>query len=232
MASAPSPDKNPPEKPLKSAKKSPKQVRFEAGTNAPTTERQPTFTEPTPLQAGIAPSADGLYLHTSANPTLSLNLTPHITALNSDFRGPGATVSTLANNTFGAPTFVHPGSHPVSPLVPGTTFIGACNPGVSAVPMQVATMSDNWPNSTPPAYGAVNFQPPVPDSTHGPIQHIYTPRHDTNVYVAHPGQVCCLFSLFFFLSPLISKTQNTQRQQPAWTISAAAARSGSSATIL
>src|SRR5688572_28166547 len=98
MASAP--DKKASGTPLKSALKSPKKVRFEtagAGTAAPTFEKQPTVTT---FQTGSAPSAPGLFVHTSENPSLALGLAAGTSDLNSDFRVPNTTL-TPVNNHFG-----------------------------------------------------------------------------------------------------------------------------------
>ncbi|TWU73540.1 hypothetical protein ED733_003743 [Metarhizium rileyi] len=53
-------------------------------------------------------------------------------------------------------------------------------PGVSAVNM------GDYQNCVPPPTG-VNFQPPVPDTTFGPIPHVYVPRFDGGPVYAGGG---------------------------------------------
>lgn len=53
-------------------------------------------------------------------------------------------------------------------------------------PAQVINMAADYSNTAPPIMG-VNFQPPVPDTTHGPMNHIYFPRFDNGVVGGGPG---------------------------------------------
>ncbi|KAG5944609.1 hypothetical protein E4U53_006865 [Claviceps sorghi] len=56
---------------------------------------------------------------------------------------------------------------------PGLSYIG---------PYQQQNNMGDYQNCVPPPTG-VNFQPPVPDTTFGPIQHVYVPRFDGSFQV-------------------------------------------------
>ncbi|KAH7143908.1 hypothetical protein EDB81DRAFT_935355 [Dactylonectria macrodidyma] len=79
-----------------------------------------------------------------------------------------------------------------SPQFPPTAFPQPSAPvtyiGLHQQPPQ-ANMGD-YQNSAPPPTG-VHFQPPVPDTTFGPIPHVYVPRHDgglfPGVHVRYPS---------------------------------------------
>ncbi|KAH7159911.1 hypothetical protein B0J13DRAFT_616707 [Dactylonectria estremocensis] len=79
-----------------------------------------------------------------------------------------------------------------SPQFPPATFPQPSAPvtyiGLHQQPQQ-AKMGD-YQNCAPPPPG-VHFQPPVPDTTFGPIPHIYVPRHDgglfPGVHVRYPS---------------------------------------------
>ncbi|XWX01077.1 hypothetical protein V2A60_009102 [Cordyceps javanica] len=61
-------------------------------------------------------------------------------------------------------------------------------PGTAAAATAAALDSNNmanYQNAGPPNSG-VNFQPPVPDTTFGPIPHVYIPRFDATHASGHP----------------------------------------------
>ncbi|OAA58755.1 hypothetical protein ISF_06538 [Cordyceps fumosorosea ARSEF 2679] len=66
-------------------------------------------------------------------------------------------------------------------LAAGTA--AACSASASAVRDNIMA---NYQNAGPPACG-VNFQPPVPDTTFGPIPHVYVPRFDAAYAPAPSG---------------------------------------------
>ncbi|RSM06328.1 hypothetical protein CEP52_005737 [Fusarium oligoseptatum] len=124
--------------------------------------------QPTSFPAlGVAANSQ-LQWHTSANPTQSLR---HQLPT-----GPGGFISPPPQQAayFSLPQQHHPQIHPASYInaPPGThnnvTYIGVGPPN--------NTMGD-YQNAAPPVNG-VHFQPPVPDTTFGPMQHVYVPRFD------------------------------------------------------
>lgn len=150
-------------------------------------ESQPTHFP----QIGAAPNGGAnLQWHTSANPTLSINsvggqpftpggFTPqqqvHPAFFNLSSPTPTPTPFTLNHNNY--PSLPQP-----NPI----TYIGLH----TQPPAQgQATMAADYQNCAPPANG-VHFQPPVPDTTFGPIPHVYVPRFDGGLVpgfqVGHP----------------------------------------------
>ncbi|KAM6519508.1 hypothetical protein FALCPG4_013136 [Fusarium falciforme] len=124
--------------------------------------------QPTSFPAlGVAANSQ-LQWHTSANPTQSLR---HQLPT-----GPGGFISPPPQQAayFSLPQQHHPQIHPASYInaPAGThntvTYIGVGPPS--------NTMGD-YQNAAPPPNG-VHFQPPVPDTTFGPMQHVYVPRFD------------------------------------------------------
>ncbi|RSL63684.1 hypothetical protein CEP53_004332 [Fusarium sp. AF-6] len=125
--------------------------------------------QPTSFPAlGVAANSQ-LQWHTSANPTQSLR---HQLPT-----GPGGFISPPPPQQaayFSLPQQHYPQIHPASYInaPPGThnnvTYIGVGPPS--------NTMGD-YQNAAPPTNG-VHFQPPVPDTTFGPMQHVYVPRFD------------------------------------------------------
>ncbi|KAK2039551.1 hypothetical protein LZ31DRAFT_545416 [Colletotrichum somersetense] len=167
---------------LKSATNStnPRQVRFQDdsgghGTSFPITQETETSAAP----AFSGPEGDrsediGVFIHTSTNPSASVNL---------DHNFP-ATI----------PHFGQPPQQHISPFIPHNPALhvnepsnfapfGKYNPYGLQVPHYV-NMAD-YQNAAPPA-GGLHFQPPVPDTTNGVMQHVYVPRFDNGI---PPGAV-------------------------------------------
>ncbi|KAJ4224878.1 hypothetical protein NW759_005583 [Fusarium solani] len=146
--------------------------------------------QPTSFPAlGVAANSQ-LQWHTSANPTQSLR---HQLPT-----GPGGFISPPPQQAayFSLPQQHHPQIHPASfinaPAGTGThntvTYIGVGPPN--------NTMGD-YQNAAPPPNG-VHFQPPVPDTTFGPMQHVYVPRFDgglAGVQVGLPAPASVLASV-------------------------------------
>ncbi|CAM1503002.1 Fc.00g077780.m01.CDS01 [Cosmosporella sp. VM-42] len=126
---------------------------------------------------GVGP-APGSQLHwyTSANPTQSVNCQPHTP-------GGGFAQPQQQQGYFAAPPspFPFPPSTP-TPLGP----FGNTTPGVTYIgqPSVQVNMAADYQNAAPPPTG-VHYQPPVPDTTFGPIPHVYVPRFDGGLMV--PG---------------------------------------------
>ncbi|KAL2680941.1 hypothetical protein Neosp_008544 [[Neocosmospora] mangrovei] len=146
--------------------------------------------QPTSFPAlGFAANSQ-LQWHTSANPTQSLR---HQLPT-----GPGGFISPPTQQAaayFSLPQQHHPQIHPASYIntPAGThntvTYIGVGPPGNN-------TMGD-YQNAAPPNNG-VHFQPPVPDTTFGPMQHVYVPRFDgglAGVQVGLPAPAPALTSV-------------------------------------
>ncbi|WAO92808.1 Hypothetical protein NCS54_01032900 [Fusarium falciforme] len=144
--------------------------------------------QPTSFPAlGVAANSQ-LQWHTSANPTQSLR---HQLPT-----GPGGFISPPPQQAayFSLPQQHHPQIHPASYInaPAGThntvTYIGVGPPS--------NTMGD-YQNAAPPPNG-VHFQPPVPDTTFGPMQHVYVPRFDgglAGVQVGLPAPASALASV-------------------------------------
>ncbi|KAJ4264931.1 hypothetical protein NW762_005174 [Fusarium torreyae] len=161
-----------------SAPKTPPGIKITTTTAATATTSAPVDTQPTNFPAlGLGPN-NHLQWHTSANPTQSL--------------------SHQVPTSFVSPTpqqqqiFSHPQFHPASFINTGPnniapspiTYIGI---GPQPPAANHANMGD-YQNAAPPTQG-VHFQPPVPDTTFGPMQHVYVPRFDgglAGVQVGHP----------------------------------------------
>ncbi|KAK7415118.1 hypothetical protein QQX98_006150 [Neonectria punicea] len=122
--------------------------------------------DPTPSsfpQVGPAPTSH-LQLHTAANPSLSLNHQP----TNTYSYGGQQHQQFLVN-----PSRIPPQASFTQHTTP-ITYIGL-NP-TPQPPRPQANMGD-YQNAVPPVHG-LHFQPPVPDTTFGPIPHVYVPRFD------------------------------------------------------
>ncbi|KAF5579070.1 hypothetical protein FPCIR_11332 [Fusarium pseudocircinatum] len=167
---------------------------FSAGINgvtAPSTARATTTTttaatgaaasapeekgsnQPTSFPAlGLGPNAQPQW-HISADPTQSL-----AQQVPTGFVSP-----TPQQHQFLPPQF-HPHPHPApfinagpNPFTPSPiTYIGI---GPQPPTVNTANMGD-YQNAAPPVHG-MNFQPPVPDTTFGPMQHVYVPRFDNGL---------------------------------------------------
>lgn len=123
-------------------------------------------------------TAAGTQWHTSSDPSRSLSLPGQPQTVGGCF--------VLPQNQHGAGFFTHhgpvtyiphssPHHHAASPPV---TYIGLhpTHQPATAAAHQVHAMAD-YQNTAPPPMG-LNFQPPVPDTTFGPMQHVYVPRFD------------------------------------------------------
>ncbi|KAF4453098.1 hypothetical protein F53441_4158 [Fusarium austroafricanum] len=143
-------------------------VTTTASTTATTSAPEPKVSnQPSSFPAlGLGPSCQPQW-HISANPTQSLS-----------HQGPGGFVSPLAHHQqqFLSPQF-HPASfNNIGPsnITPNSiTYIGI---GPQPPTANNANMGD-YQHTAPPVHG-LNFQPPVPDTTFGPMQHVYVPRFD------------------------------------------------------
>ncbi|KFA65998.1 hypothetical protein S40285_07178 [Stachybotrys chlorohalonatus IBT 40285] len=105
--------------------------------------------------------------HTSVDPTKSLPLPGLQAALPFGCFGPQPVAS---NNAF-VP-------HSVFSSAPNVTYVGTQQPVL--VSATQPKMPGEYQNTAPPPNG-LNFQPPVPDTTFGPMQHLYVPRFDGGV---------------------------------------------------
>ncbi|GKT43689.1 uncharacterized protein ColSpa_03870 [Colletotrichum spaethianum] len=164
----------------------PRQVRFKNDNSSHSTSyqiTQETDTSTAPAFSGTVdePGEDiGVFIHTSTNPSASVNF---------DHNVPAATPH------FGQAPHPH-----INPFIPHNSvhhgFVGETNafapfskynPYGLQAPQHV-NMAD-YQNVAPPA-GGLHFQPPVPDTTHGVMQHIYVPRFDNGMppgAVYHPA---------------------------------------------
>ncbi|KIL95310.1 hypothetical protein FAVG1_00046 [Fusarium avenaceum] len=148
-------------------------------TSAPAPEEK-VDTQPTSFPAlGLGP----LQWHTSANPTQSLS-----------HQVPASFISPPPQQPqiFPLPQF-HPASFiktgPANNTQSPITYIGI---GPQTPTTNHPNIMGDYQNAAPPVQG-VHFQPPVPDTTFGPMQHVYVPRFDggltgglTGVQVGHP----------------------------------------------
>ncbi|ATY67412.1 hypothetical protein A9K55_000054 [Cordyceps militaris] len=73
-----------------------------------------------------------------------------------------------------------PPKHHFNHRLPRHRRTSALLAGTAAAPATDVNTMANYQNAGPPAFGA-NFQPPVPDTTFGPIPHVYVPRFDAAV---------------------------------------------------
>ncbi|SPO02782.1 uncharacterized protein DNG_05457 [Cephalotrichum gorgonifer] len=113
-------------------------------------------------RVGATPQTPGVYLHTSINPTMSVGLgyAHGYPVLPTQ---PSAPVNNILHQPFLQD--LNPGVNPFN-----TTYIGARN----------MTYYRNTHSQQGSRYDplALHFQPPVPDTTYGPMTHIYVPGQD------------------------------------------------------
>lgn len=162
--------------------------------DAPESQPQQTSVAPDHFPAlGLVPN-NSVQWHTAANPNLSLSHQPSITY------GPG-------HNAQFHPLQQQQQQQPQQILVPSQHHFPSATHhqqasavtyiGVQPQP-QPATVMGDYQNAAPPPQG-VHFQPPVPDTTFGPMTHVYMPRFDGGLVAAGvqvPGvQVGAPFSL-------------------------------------
>ncbi|RBR25798.1 uncharacterized protein FIESC28_01391 [Fusarium coffeatum] len=145
-----------------------------ASTSAP---EKKVETQPTNFPA-LGLGANQLQWHYSANPTQSLGhqlptsfISPPPQAFQQQFFSPpqfhpASYINTGPNNITPSP----------SPTPTPITYIGV-GPQSPALNLNQANTMGDYQNAAPPVHG-LHFQPPVPDTTFGPMQHIYVPRHD------------------------------------------------------
>ncbi|TQV92633.1 hypothetical protein IF1G_08557 [Cordyceps javanica] len=165
----------------------------QAASSPPAVDNQPTSFP----QVGAPPGQFGPgHWYTSADPRMSLSQPQQYQQLPSNggvmgggFWSQPGVVPLFAN---GAPAGTHFYPAAVSPHFaalnnichPSSVFI----PGTAAAATAAAPDSNimaNYQNAGPPNSG-VNFQPPVPDTTFGPIPHVYIPRFDATHASGHP----------------------------------------------
>ncbi|KAG5980328.1 hypothetical protein E4U55_004152 [Claviceps digitariae] len=107
--------------------------------------------------------------YTAADPTRSVNSQPTFSTTASGIVPPPHHLSyPLIHHHH-----LHQQQQPQHFVQPGVSYIGSYQ--------QQNNMGD-YQNCMPPPMG-VNFQPPVPDTTFGPIQHVYVPRFDGSFQV-------------------------------------------------
>ncbi|CAJ0541735.1 Ff.00g081990.m01.CDS01 [Fusarium sp. VM40] len=133
-------------------------------TSAPAPEEK-VDTQPTSFPAlGLGP----LQWHTSANPTQSLSHQVPTSFISPPPQQP---------QIFPLPQF-HPASFintgPTNNTQSPITYIGI---GPQTPTTNHPNIMGDYQNAAPPVQG-VHFQPPVPDTTFGPMQHVYVPRFD------------------------------------------------------
>jgi hypothetical protein len=132
-------------------------------------------------QLGAAPNSSlaSDQWHTSIDPTQSVKLPGQPFA--GGFAAPGFAAPGFAPGFTCAPPQTHFGPFSALPQASAApfTYVGF-PPQHQHLPPQhhfaAASMAD-YQNAAPMPHG-VNFQPPVPDTTFGPIPHVYVPRFD------------------------------------------------------
>ncbi|RGP80956.1 hypothetical protein FLONG3_882 [Fusarium longipes] len=167
-------------------------------TSAP---EQKIETQPTNFPA-LGLGANQLQWHISANPTQSLShqlptsfISPPPQAQQQHF---------LSTPQFHPASFISTGLKNItsSPTPTPITYIGIGPPSPALNFNQVSTMGD-YQNAAPPVNG-LHFQPPVPDTTFGPMQHVYVPRHDgglAGLQVGAPASFNYISAAPFAISP-------------------------------
>lgn len=145
-----------------------------ASTSAP---EKKVETQPANFPA-LGLGANQLQWHYSANPTQSLAhqlptsfISPPPQGFKQQFFSPpqfhpASYINTAPNNITPSP----------SPTPTPITYIGV-GPQSPALNLNQANTMGDYQNAAPPVHG-LHFQPPVPDTTFGPMQHVYVPRHD------------------------------------------------------
>ncbi|KAM5345362.1 hypothetical protein ACJ41O_011224 [Fusarium nematophilum] len=193
-----------------------------ATTATASNEEAKTDTQPTSFPGlGIGPNSQ-LQWHTSANPTQSLShqvpngfISPH-PQQQQQHHQPGFFALPHQQQHFHPASFItspanvtaHPNTHFVQPGTPThVTYIGVG----PQPPANNNTMAD-YQNAAPPPNG-VHFQPPVPDTTFGPIPHVYVPRFDGGLAGVQVGLSPPAPSFQFVSAPLTTAACTTV--QPA-----------------
>ncbi|KAJ3956142.1 hypothetical protein N0V92_007324 [Colletotrichum tropicale] len=195
----------------------PRQVHFKevsshsSGSSFPITQEPDTSTTSTST-ASTAPAPDnhedeepvpGVFLHTSTNPSASVNL---------GYNFPPSTPfgQVPPQPTYG-PFIPQTSTHPAF-TAEANAFapFGKFNPFGLQAPAYV-NMAD-YQNVAPPA-GGLHFQPPVPDTSHGVMQHVYVPRFD-NGAPPHPGYAYHVGPPQVQILPLATTTLVAQQPAP------------------
>ncbi|QPC78915.1 hypothetical protein HYE68_009667 [Fusarium pseudograminearum] len=179
-------------------------------TSAP---EQKIETQPTNFPA-LGLGANQLQWHISANPTQSLShqlpgpvnfISPPPQAHQQHFFSPpqfhpASYISAGPNNIVNPPT---PSPSPI-------TYIGI-GPQSPALTLNQASNMGDYQNAAPPVHG-LHFQPPVPDTTFGPMQHVYVPRHDGGLagfQVGAPASFNYVSAAPFAIAPSSSSSYTT-----------------------
>lgn len=116
-------------------------------------------------------STSGIFIHSSTNPSASVSFGTNLFPLTSTFgQSPHPNFSPFVPSTSTHPAFT-PEANSFAPF-------GKFNPCGLQAPAYI-NMAD-YQNVAPPA-GGLHFQPPVPDTTYGPMQHVYVPRFDNGM---------------------------------------------------
>ncbi|KAL6912949.1 hypothetical protein FSST1_010709 [Fusarium sambucinum] len=174
-----------------------------ASTSAPEKKIE---TQPTNFPA-LGLGANQLQWHISANPTQSLSQQQPATFISPPPQG-------QQQHFFSPPQF-HPASYIsagpnniiTSPTPNPITYIGI-GPQSPAVNLNQASNMGDYQNAAPPVNG-LHFQPPVPDTTFGPMQHVYVPRHDgglAGLQVGAPASFNYVSAAPFAITPSSSYT--------------------------
>ncbi|KAF7558688.1 hypothetical protein G7046_g5469 [Stylonectria norvegica] len=109
-----------------------------------------------------------------------------------------------SSTTPGLPNFNNINCLPPNNVNQPITYIGLQGPAPG-------TMAADYQHCGPPPMG-LNFQPPVPDTTFGPIPHVYVPRFDGAVYP--PGVQVGLPPVQFVPTPACTTVQPAVAPQP------------------
>ncbi|VUC21948.1 unnamed protein product [Clonostachys rosea] len=139
---------------------------------APTTEAAPTPTQPTSFPALVPPSSLGPgQWFTSTNASQSVSFPQQQQTAQHATIQVALTPNLTCNLTQHADR-AHTHLQPISYLYPPTqqSYLG----------QPKTAMAADYQNTCPPPMG-LNFQPPVPDTSMGPMNHLYVPRFDGGV---------------------------------------------------
>ncbi|KND92359.1 hypothetical protein TOPH_03097, partial [Tolypocladium ophioglossoides CBS 100239] len=149
-------------------------------------DSQPTnFPALGPAPGSAVPGLAGGQWFTSADPSRSISHPPVFTAPKQQQQQQQQQPAFFP----GAPSFAAPvntSQHPQHPAAHhSVTYIGHHPNPLQQHPVHLASpIMASYSNAGPPPAG-VNFQPPVPDSTFGPMPHVYVPRFDAAGPPAH-----------------------------------------------
>lgn len=144
------------------------------------------FTSP---GVGATPQNPGVFLHTTSNPTMALGYSQGYSFL------PTQVTATKA----GAQVAINAIGSTYQPNLPSTMQdpnIGVNLPHITTyigTPNMTDYRNVDFQNGALNHPQGLHFQPPVPDTTYGPMTHIYVPRHDSiapQVVAGGPVQVC------------------------------------------